>query len=385
MSAAELILATGSAPAAPATGRVTLYADTDNKLYLKDAAGTAEQVGTGGASAPYLWRNTLLNGGFGIWQRQDPATATEYADDAYCADRWYVLTQSGPIDAQRIDGNTQRYAARLTQKQTTAQQLGLAQIIEGANCRHLRGQSVTFSARVRCSAACTARIAVLEWTGSEDTVTSDVVADWTNWTLAANVSAPGAIVSTSLSAATWAELEQTVTLGSTFTNLIVFVWTSALDASVTLDLEAAQFERGSAATPFEVRPVGAELVLCQRYFQLAPLPERLIAFRSSISGGSHYIRTQGSALAMPMRVVPTVTDSNPTWATTNPGANNEIAFYNDTAAVYTVATSFNGITAQVRGDAFSMYVSASSFDGGGGDLGLLFIGRGVGVYLSAEL
>jgi hypothetical protein len=88
---------------------------------------------------------------------------------------------------------------------------------------------------------------------------------------------------------------------------------------------------------------------------------------------------------MPMRVVPTVTDSNPTWATTNPGANNEIAFYNDTAAVYTVATSFNGITAQVRGDAFSMYVSASSFDGGGGDLGLLFIGRGVGVYLSAEL
>jgi hypothetical protein len=268
MSAAEVILATGSAPAAPATGRVTLYAGTDNKLYLKGAAGTAEQVGTGGASAPYLWRNALLNGGFALWQRQaDPATATEYSDDAYCADRWYTLTQSGPIDAQRIDGSTQRYAARLTQKQATAQQLGLAQIIEGANCRHLRGQSVTFSARVRCSAACTARIAVLEWAGGEDTVTSDVVADWANWTLAANVSAPGAIVSTSLSAATWAELEQTVTLGSSFTNLIVFVWTSALDASATLDIEAAQLERGSAATPFEVRPVGTELALCQHYFE----------------------------------------------------------------------------------------------------------------------
>jgi len=268
MSAAEVILATGSAPAAPATGRITLYAGTDNKLYLKDAAGTAEQVGTGGASAPYLWRNALLNGGFALWQRQaDPATATQYSDDAYCADRWYTLTQSGPIDAQRIDGSTQRYAARLTQKQTTAQQLGLAQIVEGANCRHLRGQSVTFSARVRCSAACTARIAVLEWVGGEDSVTSDVVADWANWTLAANVSAPGAIVSTSLSAATWAELEQTVTLGSSFTNLIVFVWTSALDASATLDIEAAQLERGSAATPFEVRPVGAELALCQRYYE----------------------------------------------------------------------------------------------------------------------
>jgi hypothetical protein len=235
---------------------------------VKDAAGTAEQVGTGGASAPYLWRNALLNGGFALWQRQaDPATATEYSDDAYCADRWYALTQSGPIDAQRIDGSVQRYAARLTQKQATAQQIGLAQIVEGANCRHLRGQSVTFSARVRCSAACTARIAVLEWTGGEDSVTSDVVADWANWTLATNVSAPGAIVSTSLSAATWAALEQTVTLGSSFTNLIVFVWTSALDASTTLDIEAAQLERGSAATPFEVRPVGGELVLCQRYFE----------------------------------------------------------------------------------------------------------------------
>jgi hypothetical protein len=268
MSAAELILATGSAPAAPAAGRVTLYVGTDNKLYLKDAAGLAEQVGTGGASTPYLWRNALLNGGFGIWQRQnDPTTATEYADDTYCADRWYALTESGPIDAQRIDGSTQRYAARLTQKQATAQQVGLAQIIEGGNCRHLRGQAVTFSVRVRCSAACMARVAVLEWTGGEDSVTSDVVADWANWAWAANASAPGAIVSTSLSAATWAQLEQSVTLGNGFTNLIVFVWTNALDASTTLDLEAAQLERGSASTPFEVRPTGAELALCQRYFE----------------------------------------------------------------------------------------------------------------------
>jgi hypothetical protein len=268
MSAAELILATGSAPAAPTAGRVTLYVGTDNKLYLKDATGTTAQVGTGGASTPYLWRNALLNGGFGIWQRQsDPAAATEYADDTYCADRWYVLTQSGAIDAQRIDGSTQRHAARLTQKQTTAQQIGLAQIIEGVNCRHLRGQSVTLSARVRCSAACTARIAVLEWAGNEDSVTSDVVADWANWTLAANVSAPGAIVSTSLNAATWTPLEQTVTLGSSFTNLIAFIWTSALDGATTFDIEAIQLEQGSAASPFEVRPTGAELALCQRYYE----------------------------------------------------------------------------------------------------------------------
>jgi hypothetical protein len=50
--------------------------------------------------------------------------------------------------------------------------------------------------------------------------------------------------------------------------LIVFVWTdTTLSQNTTLDLEAAQLERGGAATPFEVRPVGAELALCQRYYQ----------------------------------------------------------------------------------------------------------------------
>jgi hypothetical protein len=387
MSAAEVILATGSAPAAPATGRVTLYAGTDNKLYLKDAAGTAEQVGTGGASAPYLWRNALLNGGFALWQRQAaPATATEYADDAYCADRWYTLTQTGPIDAQRIDGSTQRYAARLTQKQTTAQQLGLAQIIEGTNCRHLRGQSVTFSARVRCSAACTARIAVLEWTGGEDSVTSDVVADWANWTLAANVSAPGAIVSTSLSAATWAELEQTVTLGSTFTNLIVFVWTSALDASTTLDIEAAQLERGSTATPFEVRPVGAELALCQRYYQVFnPGNAYFVAYAWA---GLNEIFAQTVPLLVQMRVAPTVTDTNPSWLAGWPGTGNAASFYPPGSPPYvTTAGTFDiRYDASVTTLSFSYESTPDDFAGCvAGAVGRAAFGTAYRAYLDAEL
>jgi hypothetical protein len=387
MSAAELILATGSAPAAPATGRVTLYAGTDNKLYLKDAAGTAEQVGTGGASAPYLWRNALLNGGFALWQRQnDPATATEYGDDAYCADRWYVLTQSGPIDAQRIDGSAQRYAARLTQKQTTAQQIGLAQIIEGVNCRHLRGQSVTLSARVRCSAACTARIAVLEWAGGEDSVTSDVVADWANWTLAANVSAPGAIVSTSLNAAAWAELEQTVTLGNTFTNLIVFVWTSALDTSATLDLEALQLERGSAVTPFEVRPVGGELALCQRYYQVFhPGNAYFVAYAWA---GLNSIYVQTVPLHVEMRVAPGVTDTNPSWSAGFPGTDNAASFYPPGSPPYVTTTGTFDISYGASVSTLYMEYKSSHDDFAGcaaGDVGRATFGTAYRAYLDAEL
>jgi hypothetical protein len=385
MSAAEIILATGTTPTDPASGKLSVYGKTDDKLYYRDSSGVETEMGGGGV---YLWRNALINGSFAIWQRQsDPATATEYSDDEYCADRWYVLTQTAAIDAERIDGDTQRYAARLTQKQATAQQLGLAQIIEGANCRHLRGQEVTFSVRVRCSAGTTARIAVLEWAGGEDSVTSDVVADWAAWTLAANVSEPGTTATASLTANTWTDVEQTVTLGSSFTNLIVLVRVDALSQNTTLDLEAVQLERGSAATPFEVRLVGAELALCQRYFQLAPLPERMIGFRSAISGSTNYIRTQGLSLSVRMRAVPTVTDSNPTWATTNPGTNNEVAFYNDNAAAYTTITSgvFDGVMVQPRADALSFYLQADAFSGSGGDLGLVFFGGGVELYLDAEI
>jgi hypothetical protein len=44
MSAAEIILTTGSEPTAPASGRVTLYVGTDDNVYAKDAAGTVQQL-----------------------------------------------------------------------------------------------------------------------------------------------------------------------------------------------------------------------------------------------------------------------------------------------------------------------------------------------------
>lgn len=37
--------------------------------------------------------------------------------------------------------------------------------------------------------------------------------------------------------------------------------------SGTFDIEQVQLEAGSVATPFEVRPLGIELTLCQRFYQ----------------------------------------------------------------------------------------------------------------------
>jgi hypothetical protein len=67
---------------------------------------------------------------------------------------------------------------------------------------------------------------------------------------------------------TWTDIEHTVTLGSTFTNLIVFIWSGDTVASGDgISIEAAQLEQGPYKTPFETRPTGMELALCQRYFE----------------------------------------------------------------------------------------------------------------------
>ncbi len=239
--------------------------------YLEPYLNDVETINSGVMAG---LRNHLIDGGFSINQRA-PATS---ADDTYAHDRWYALTQTGTIAVTTLnnvaDGTP--FMARLTQSQVTAQRMGYAQIIEGINCRHLRGREVTFRlGGVRLSTASNVRMAVLEWTGTEDAVTSDVVNNWTatvytagNFFLAANLTVSG-VVQQALTANTLTEGSAvTVTLGSSFNNLIVFVWTeSAVAQNVTLDLGKAQLEIGSVATLFEHRPIGAELALCQRYYE----------------------------------------------------------------------------------------------------------------------
>lgn len=232
------------------------------------ANGTAISGSGGGVGA-----NMLINGDFRVNQRA-PATN---ADDSYAHDRWYALTQTSTIAISTIlnqeDGTP--YMARLTQSQASAQRMGYAQIVEMVNCRHTRGQAVALSARVRCSAATTLRYAVLEWTGTGDSVTSDVVNDWTNGTFAAGnfflgsnltVTATG---STALAANTLTDISLTGTCGSSLNNLIVFLWTDSTQAqNVTLDISKVKLEIGTAATSYVPDNYTELLDKCHRYCRL---------------------------------------------------------------------------------------------------------------------
>ncbi len=272
------------------------------------------------------FRNRLINGSFRFNQR---AAATN-ADDTYCFDRWYVLTQSAAIAVTQLSNaeNGSPFAIRLTQSDAGAQRMGLAQIIETANCRDLRGSAATLRGRVRLSASADVRYAVLEWTGTGDSVTSDVVNDWTSATYTGgnffnsttlNVLKVGEVACT---ANTWRDLDAiTATIGSSANNLIVIVWTEGTVAqNVTLDLGRMQLERGYSASDFEVRPFSVELELCKRYyvksFAVDVAPAQAVAgntehFFTAHTAGANTNRSGTIAFPVEMRAAPTVTLFNP--------------------------------------------------------------------------
>lgn len=221
--------------------------------------------------AQTVGRNLLRNASGWIYQRAVAATA----DDTYFSDGWYALTQTGTVLPSLLTDPEDGYmfGNRLTQSQAAAQRFGYAQIIEGKKCKHGRGSTGVFVPRVRVSTSQAVRYAILGWTGTVDTVTSDVVLDWTSasytaggFFLAANVSILAIGTSTPI-INTWTSLpEISGALGSSFNNLIIMVWTEGTAAqNFTLDFDFNQAEISPVATSFEYVDYEDDFIECSKF------------------------------------------------------------------------------------------------------------------------
>lgn len=218
-------------------------------------------------------KNKLINPLFSVNQRQ----STSVADDTYHLDRWYALNQSGNVTiAQQSDQeNGQPTNLRMTQPDVAAKRIGVAQIVESINCRDLRGKSVCLSARIRCSASQAIRYAIIEHTGTADTVTSDVVDTWTSTDYTsgagkffiASLTITG-VGSTTPSASTWTSVSLTGTVTSSCNNLIVVFWSEGtLAQNATLDIGKVMLEAGAVPTAFDYLPFDFVVRQCQRYYE----------------------------------------------------------------------------------------------------------------------
>lgn len=273
--------------------------------------------------------NIIINSGMQVNQRR---VTTGAADDTYTLDRWNLLTQTSTVTIaqQTAQSNTIPYNIRITQAQATAQRVGIEQIIESENCVFLHGQQVVFGAKVRCSSSQAIRYALLEWTGSVDSVTSDVVNDWTsasyttgNFFLASNLTVV-ATGSVTPAANTWTQLPGlSATLSAVFNNLVLVVWSEGtLAQNVTLDVSQVQVHPGATLPTYRQENRTVETLKCYRYYQktfdyTTQPAQNVGAVTGSIRGmqvvAASTASTGGIAhrFLAPMQRTPTVTLYNP--------------------------------------------------------------------------
>jgi hypothetical protein len=298
------------------------YFDTLYNLYVLPVAGTTTIGGVkrnAGAAGQYVTgfnsdgsalydeptsgyrpgRNHLINGNFAVAQR---AVETNIPDDSYFIDRWYALSDGNIMEAQRqsvhSEGRDQVLAVSTSGAGAEAsKKYGIAQIIEAANCIDLVGKTVTLSFDARLyggSNPVELKAAVIAWSGTADTVTSDIISSWnavtTTPTLIANATFENTPAAVSLSGS-WQNFSLTCDVDTSGTeNLIVFIWADNPPSSGPeyFYITNVQLEAGSAATPFERPILSDQLARCQRYYEVLRYNSDTYAAISTFFSASNY-------------------------------------------------------------------------------------------------
>lgn len=288
-------------------------------------------------------RNALLNSDFRVWQNGTSFTSTGSGndDDSYTADQWILLSDGNDVVDVSEETSTIPTGSRgaiALDVETANAKFGIFQPLESRDSLPFVGETVSlsFKARVTGTSITKVNAMVVEWTGTADSITSDIVNTWgadeTNPSLVASWAfsdTPGTPLAVTTAYQTF-EIEG-ITVGSSATNVGVFIWMDSIDGSNptigdVLYISDVQLEKGSFSTGFAPRPWGDELRLCQRFFaksfQYGTAPAQNAGREGSVgtkafTGGefSLYI-----LFPVRMRAIPTITTYNP--SATNSQARN---------------------------------------------------------------
>ena len=215
--------------------------------------GKTLEATSGPNGSAFGFRNKIINGNFDVWQRG----TSGFTNPGYSADRWYSNTTNVTASQTALVGIGGVYAMRyITTNATNAAYL--EQAIERQVARQLRGKTVTLSGYAVCSSGTVAAQLYLSKNSTPDTRSGG---SWSQM----DVASPKNITITTTP--TQFSVSCVVPNDGTAGGILAgFYFTNAANG-VTVDFYGVQLEAGSVATPFETRPIGTELALCQRYYE----------------------------------------------------------------------------------------------------------------------
>jgi hypothetical protein len=279
-------------PSAPAADKVEVFVATaDRRVKQIDEFGNVSSLSNDG----WKDKNIIINGDFGIAQRQVVTTLTSYAANTnrtYGPDRWGQSVQTSSCQFAAIDTNTSpetnmlsRYYGKWIQI-TGAGKLVLSHVVESNNFMHTWGQLVRFQVKMRYSAGAgiTMRLGLMQLTssGTVDTVTnagfiSAYGSNGTDPTFPANhtlltpVIAEGGTISgsgvTCVLTSGWVRYSATFVVPSGCKNIIPMLWSnSQLLVNDALCVGEAGLYYGSEIRDWTPKAEALELMNCQRYY-----------------------------------------------------------------------------------------------------------------------
>lgn len=224
----------------------------------------------------YGMRNAIINGDFSIDQRNggNQQVITAGAALAYTVDRWYSYCTGANIAVRQQTASVPlrfRYQMAGSSGNTGA---FLGQRIEAANSYHFAGKVAALSVYLQSSTITSVNWAVYR---ANTTDTFGTVASPTR-TLIASGSLP--VTSTMARQSVLMDIPTAATTG-----LEIVFSVPSLGGLDILFFGNVQFEANPQVTPFEQRPIGTELALCQRYYEVG---EYQIQSLSTTNGATYY-------------------------------------------------------------------------------------------------
>lgn len=255
------------------------------------------------------FRNAIINGSFDVWQRGNSATFTPTINvPRYdTADRWAIVQTSpvASITTGRVAADTPflNYGFQWgrTNGATATTAISLVYNMESLDARKFAGKQVTLSFYLKRGAGTSptsVSLSAFTATGTDQTTQT--------W-FTAGLTGQSKVLDTVISPTTTiTRYQYTFTCGSTTNQIVLqfFYNPSGTASNEIIQLEGVQLEVGSQATPFEQRPYGIELELCQRYYYL-----HVSGYNKAICHG-HYYSANGfeGFLSLPtrMRTTPTL-------------------------------------------------------------------------------
>lgn len=258
---------------------VVLFNSTTGKSIKRATASGIPNLNAGVLSTvvPY---NLLMNGAMEIWQRA--TTFTTPNDDTYIADRWNCLQEANGAwtfsQSTDVPANQGFLYSLKAVNVTLNNQCGIVQFLEQKDLAKLAGQNVSLSLFAKTTTGkviANLRVALLSWTGTADTLTSDVVSAWaqngTDPTWAANYTVENTPGNLALVADTWTQyaVENVAIDTSSVKNLAVVVWVDdgTIVATDEFYITGVQLTIGSKVTSFQHRSFATELESCKRFYQ----------------------------------------------------------------------------------------------------------------------